>query len=1232
MPALPPLSAALRPGVDPRPARPSSRRPAFAAGLPLLLALAALAPDRGAPAPVAAQAPAAPLIAYRMIDQWPERQAASAGLFQAPVDLELAPDGTVFVADRGIGGVHRLLPSGTFTTPFGTAGGFPAQLGQVGPIAVGPSVAGGPADRVFVIDSAADRLVAYGLDGAFIAHWSGLPAQSLAASGGRVYLLDREASAVRVLDAASGAERGRFGARGTDDGQFANFSDVDVSEDGKVLAVSDLGGLRVQLWDLADDAALAGGAPAGKLRTVYSLTESRFNKTDMTCRAPRVNSLGGDRVFIGQGEQACLVEGKEVSAAIATSANKGTICRATVRLPRLRPNGAQYFALATVDPNAGACGEKKTDLETSTVIARYNDEALKAVRTVWTAADNDTVESRLLSPTSLTMPRADRLFVRDNSPYLRFYGTDGSFVAATTRDTSGADQGTETEVTRVGLAIGAEVDGEIYAQYTKTRRSGDTFTAENGVGRFKPGTVRTQQGVENIIEPVWTKALTSSGRMQRSVFSMDYNPVSQELLVMRSDNVDAQRSINMVVYRYSPDGVQLDPVWDLPDDGQTNPYVDLAVGPDGRWYLLDDLADKVLVYGADGMLQLEVPVAGDARSVAGGPAGVDGSVFALREYGSIERYADDGTVTARLDGRAVDFSDPTAIADMVVDGAGQVYVADAQASLISVFEATDDPRILPVPDDGACSFLAQKSAAPGQIQLGETVTISLELAGKCGIDEEPTDIVFVVPYLLNLQQGRDRSGQTINNMLNLARRLKFAKHRVAIVSYYQTRKVELPFTSDLAVYTDAVRNLTRQDPPNAEVKPRLADAMEEAAKLFETPATRRQVMVLLNAAYCDPNNQRRPVDCTGFPPADDVAAAIRGQGVRIVAMQSQVAANLASSDEDVVNSFEDAHRRIVAYHPPEVLASGIELVDELPANMALVAGQEGGGTWTAPRLSWQQAALGLTEKLTVSFQVRPTTAGRWPTNVRAYAQLTDGWGLARRIDFPVPEVEVIGPTPEPTLTVPGPTASPTHTPSPTSVPGTVYLPFLGRGLCWPKHQALDVVLVLDVSSSMEGAKLQAAQEAVRGFLGASRLVPGADRAALVTFADSAVTLQGLTHEAALLEAALGRLGTGVGTRMDRGLGLALEILAAEGRGAAAQPVVVLLSDGRQDQGVDEARAVGQQARAAGVEVYTIGLGGDVDADLLRELAMDAGHYVPAANAADLAAVYAQVAGRLTGCP
>ncbi|MCB0215262.1 MAG: VWA domain-containing protein [Chloroflexi bacterium] len=1220
---------------------PSFRRPLVRLTSLTLLALTALALGRAPETrPAAAQGREEALIAYRMVDQWPERAEAAAGLFQSPFDLEVAADGTVLVADRGIGGVHRLLPTGAFTTPFGTAGGFPAQLGQVGQMGVGPAP-DGSGDRVYVIDSAVDRLVVYDVAGGYVTHWDGITAQSVAASvDGRVYVLDREASAVRALSAVDGSEQFRFGSRGTEDGQFANFSDVDISEDGRVLAVADLNGLRVQLLDLATDAAIAGGAAPIALRTVHNLTESRYNKTDMVCRAPRVNALGGDRIFVGQGEQACLIEGREVSAAIASTANKGTVCRATVRLPRLRPNGAQFFALATYDPNAGACGDKLTELDTTTVIVRYNDEGLRGVRTVWEAAATDDVNGRLFAPQELTMPAADQIFVRDNSPELRFYGIDGSLLASIARDTSGRDQGTEAEVTRVQRAVGAEVLGEIYAQYVKIRRTDTSFDFEAGIGRFKAAEERTRTGPEAIIEPIWTKAYASGGRggtstEQISVLNMAWNYTRGELLVLQERVVPQQQLYGVQIVRYGPDGRELDPAWDLPHDGDFNPYGDMSVGPDGRVYLLDDINDLALVLGTDGQVVRQVAVAQDARGVAGGPADAAGSIFIMREQGAIERYADDGRITARLDGRALAFSDPTFLTDMLVDGAGRVYVADGQASLISVFASTDDIDVLPVPDDGDCDFVGRKTAAPGSVQLGDPVTIELSLLGSCGVSEDPTDIVIVMPYLQQLQGGRDRSRMTINNLLDLARRLNFDRHRVGIVAYYQTNSVELALTGDRDTYLDTILNLTRIDPPNQDIKPSLKKAMEKADTVFEPASGRRQVMVLLGAAYCDPNNQRRPVDCSGYELADDTAKAIRDAGTHIIVAFGGSAANLASSDEDVVNNFGDVHRRMVDYRLPEVLIQSLNLVDELPANMRLIAGSvEGGGSWAAPSLSWQRTQLRF-EPLTLRFQVEPLAGGRWPTNVQAYAELTDGWGMQQRIDFPVPEVEVIAPTPEPSATPVGPTATPTAAPTETpepSVPGTVYLPWLGRNLCWPKNAALDLVLVLDTSSSMQGDKLDAAKAAIGSFLDLARLEPGRDRAALVGFDATARTLQGLTEDRAALRAALAGVVSGEGTRIDRGLGEAIAVLDAGRRESGALPVVVLLSDGRQDEDVAAARAAGDAARQRGFEVYTIGLGQDVDAALLGELATSADRYLAAPSEAELEGIYAGIAGRLVGCP
>jgi len=1206
--------------------------------LPAAVALFALFGAVFAASSAAAPAAAQPsLIAYAMTGQWPERAAAAVGLLQSPVDLDVAPDGTVLVADRGIGGVHRLLPSGAFTAPFGTSGGFPGQLGQVGPLAIGPGLSEDDTPRVYVLDTAVDRVVVYSLDGAFLAHWEGIAAASIAAApDGRVFVLDREASAVRALDAATGAEVFRFGERGTGEGQFANFVDVDVTEDGRVLAVADLGGLRVRLFGLADAAGIASGAAPATLRDAHDLTESRYNKTDATCRGQRVNALGGDRLLIGQGEQACLVEGNQVTAAIATSASQGTICRQTVRLPRLRPGGSQYFALATSDPNAGKCGEKRQDLETTTVVARYNDEALRGVRTVWSTADTDSVARRLFAPQELTMPAPDVVYVRDNSPELRFFSTSGELLATIARDTSGRDLGTEVETTRLRAAVGSEVPGEIYAAYFKIRRQNDQTEVEQGIGRFRGAEERTRTGTEAVIEPVWTVPAGAGGTTQTNVTRMAYNPVSGELLVMQAEVVPQQRTTNVVVARYSADGRKLDPPWDVPDDGQIDPYLDMSVGPDGRVYLLHMLRGEALVFGPDGSEEPAVPVARDARGIAGGPPEAAGSVFALREHGTIERYADDGTVTARLDGRAVPYSDPTFITDMVVDARGTVYVADGQASLISAFAATDDPLALPVPEDGTCGFVGQKAASPARIRLGEAVTVTLALSGSCGVREEPTDIVVVVPYIGQLMRGRDPSALVIANLLSLAGRVDFAIHRVGIVTYYQTTTVELPLSSDREAYIAKVQDLTRLDAPNADIKPRLKDAMEVANGLFEPAAGRRQVMVLMNAAYCDPNNQRRPVDCTGYPSADETAAAIRAAGTRILAVFGPAAANLASSDEDVVMSFGEAHRRMVDYHLPSALMASLTLVDTVPANMRVVPGSiAGGGTWSAPDVTWQGADLGF-GAFGASFRLEPLAAGRWPTNDRAVATIVDGWGTTRTVAFPVPEVEVIGPTPEPSATpepgtTPAPTATPPPDPTQPSTPSIAYLPWLGNAHCTPKSPRLDLVLVVDASSSMAGDKLEAAKAAMRRVLDAARLSSGDDRVALIAFDGAARVAQALTSDRARLEAGLMAVQPGEGTRIDLGLFAALGALDdAAARGA--HPVIVLLSDGRQVEATAEAHAAGDAARARGIEVFTVGLGADADVDLLRALATSDDHALVAPSPDDLQRLYEGILRGLTGCP
>ena len=73
-------------------------------------------------------------------------------------------------------------------------------------------------------------------------------------------------------------------------------------------------------------------------------------------------------------------------------------------------------------------------------------------------------------------------------------------------------------------------------------------------------------------------------------------------------------------------------------------------------------------------------------------------------------------------------------------------------------------------------------------------------------------------------------------------------------------------------------------------------------------------------------------------------------------------------------------------------------------------------------------------------------------------------------------------------------------------------------------------------------------------------------------------------------------------------------------------MIVLLTDGRPDGGTEaDALFAAGLARDLGATIYTIGLGSDVDAQLLKEIAGVDARYYQAPGEADLVAIYEAVA-------
>jgi len=174
-----------------------------------------------------------------------------------------------------------------------------------------------------------------------------------------------------------------------------------------------------------------------------------------------------------------------------------------------------------------------------------------------------------------------------------------------------------------------------------------------------------------------------------------------------------------------------------------------------------------------------------------------------------------------------------------------------------------------------------------------------------------------------------------------------------------------------------------------------------------------------------------------------------------------------------------------------------------------------------------------------------------------------------------------------------------------------------RGTDRIKHEGIDIVLVLDLSESMETpdippTRLAAAKVVVDDFI--SRRPR--DRIALVAFGSSVSTLAPLTMDHGVLRQLVSRLRIGMidgqHTAIGDGLGVALNRLDES---EADSQVVVLLTDGLNNWGENDPDTVASEAAERNVKVYTVlmgrdlqGRGDNIDAGQLERIASVTGGF------------------------
>jgi VWFA-related protein len=135
-------------------------------------------------------------------------------------------------------------------------------------------------------------------------------------------------------------------------------------------------------------------------------------------------------------------------------------------------------------------------------------------------------------------------------------------------------------------------------------------------------------------------------------------------------------------------------------------------------------------------------------------------------------------------------------------------------------------------------------------------------------------------------------------------------------------------------------------------------------------------------------------------------------------------------------------------------------------------------------------------------------------------------------------------------------------------------------------------IVLDTSSSMSGAKIDAARRSLEEFL--AYLTDPEDEFFLYRFSDDPVLLQGWTSDRRAMTRALGKANTKGGTAMYDAVAEALP-LAMQGKNR--KKAIVIISDGNDTSSFTGVGALRQLIRESEVLVYAIGIDSRASADM-----------------------------------
>jgi uncharacterized protein YegL len=174
---------------------------------------------------------------------------------------------------------------------------------------------------------------------------------------------------------------------------------------------------------------------------------------------------------------------------------------------------------------------------------------------------------------------------------------------------------------------------------------------------------------------------------------------------------------------------------------------------------------------------------------------------------------------------------------------------------------------------------------------------------------------------------------------------------------------------------------------------------------------------------------------------------------------------------------------------------------------------------------------------------------------------------------------------------------------------------------------VQAALVIDQSGSMGGSPIIEARNAASDFVDLMDLQKDRDVVAVISFDDIAYVQQAFTYDRGRAINAIQGLEANGGTDIAAGLTSAAQELARQAIMTDTRQVIILLSDGQSD--ATSAIAAADAAKAQGIWLYTIALGG-ADTATLSQIASSSDAYYETADPAALMGIYSDIAAGIVG--